>query len=1108
MLNGEWLDRINRWLKELKLHFYRKLGDVELSGFATFDQLTPQQAGKGKFKPMPSGTKWGAKWQYAWFKAALKLPAEAKGQRIVFRPCAFDFEWGMEGLAFVDGKCRQAIDFAHQEILLASPARGGEKFNVLIEAYAGHGPMVCDGGPVSLDRQTVPEPPPRQRAIGASSFGVWQEDAFQLWLDANALLQLRNNIEPDSLRVAKIDAGLRDFTLIADLELPADEMLGTLRAARKRLAPLLASRNGDTVPTLHCWGHGHLDVAWLWPLAETQRKTARTFANQLELAAMYPRHRFMQSQAELYDMCKRLYPELYSRVKKAVAKGTIIADGGMWVEADTNIAGGEALIRQFLLGKEFFGRELGVDCKVLWLPDVFGYSGALPQILRGCGIDYFATAKIFWKYHGGQDFPFNSFQWEGIDGTSVLAHLFNNYNSFTDPGATIGQWKRRVQKDDIETKIMSFGYGDGGGGPNREHVEYMLRQADLEGAPRCVYSSPREFFEDLKKRDFGDNRYVGELYFQAHRGTYTTQARTKRGNRKSEFALREAEAWASVASAVGGFKVPAEELDSAWKKLLVNQFHDILPGSSIHRVYEEAEKTFDEVIDASAEIADDAARCVAGVSPARGEAVPALRKSRGAGSEASALMVFNSLNWPRVMLVELPRGFDSATDSSGNALRTQKIGGRTVAQIEVPSFGYATILPGRVQWHARTGREFVRACEPTKLMDKMPMPQNATAALGQLKATPTLLENEFLRLRFDGRGQITSIWDKLADRELAAGSCNCFKMYKDVPSMWDAWDIDSVYKLTPVELAVPARVEVLAQGPLIAGLRITRMLNNSPMSQEVSLASGSRRVDFTTSIDWRERHKMLKVGFEVDIHASEALHEIQFGHVRRPNHASNVFDADRFEVTNHKWSALCEGGRGFGVLNDCKYGLNVTGKSINLTLLRSPLAPDQTADLGPQEFTYAIYPFTGPLVCSQLVREGYELNVSPLVVEGGTRRGGPVSSSAYPGRERAEEAHGQDAHVTDGVADVPSARSFLQTDSPAIIVEAVKPAQDGSGDIILRLYESLGTTARCMLQTALGATSATGCNMLEEPQRAIRVNKGRIALQFRPFEIKTLRLTK
>jgi alpha-mannosidase len=1069
MLNSEWLDRIDRWLREIKLHFYRKLADVELSGFTTMEQLTPVQAAKGKFRPMPAGTRWGAKWEYAWFKASLKLPPEAKGQRIVFRPTPFAHEWGMEGLVFVDGKCRQGIDWAHQEILLANPARGGEKFDILIEAYAGHGPCICEGGPVSLHRQTVPEPPPKARAVGESSLGVWQEDAFQLWLDANALLQLRNNLQPDSLRVAKIDAGLRDFTLIADIELPTAEMLASFRAARKRLAPLLAARNGDTAPTLHCWGHGHLDVAWLWPLAETERKTARTFANQLELSAMYPQHRFMQSQAELYAMCKRLYPDLYSRVKKAVAKGTIIADGGMWVEADTNITGGESLIRQFLLGKEFFSSELGVDCKVLWLPDVFGYSGALPQILRGCGIDYFATAKIFWSYHGGQKFPYNSFRWEGIDGTSVLAHLFNSYNSATDPGTTIKQWNQRVQKDDIDTKIMSFGHGDGGGGPAREHVEYLLRQKNLEGAPRCMYSSPREFFEDLEARGYGDNRYVGELYFQAHRGTYTTQARTKRGNRKSEFALREAEVWASIASAVGGFEVPATELDAAWKKLLVNQFHDILPGSSLHRVYEEAEKTFEDVIDVSNSIADKAAMQLS---------------SRGATTKANALMVFNSLNWPREMLVELPEGFDSATDLSGNALRTQKIDDQTVAQIEAPSFGYATVLPGEGKWHGRSARESVGASEPSEIMGKMPMPQNATAALGQLKATPTLLENEFLRLQFDARGQITSIWDKLADRELSAGPCNCFKMYKDVPSMWDAWDIDSVYKLTPVELDAPADIEVIGAGPLIAGLRITRRLNNSLMSQEVSLTSGSRRVDFATAIDWQERHKMLKVAFEVDIHASEAIHEIQFGHIRRPNHASNVFDADRFEVTNHKWSALCEAGRGFGVLNDCKYGLNVAGKSINLTLLRSPLAPDMTADLGPQEFTYAIYPFTGPLVCSDLVREGYELNVSPLVVEGKA----PQSPAGK---------------TPSGVGE-----SFLQIDSPAIIVEAIKPAQDGSGDVVVRLYESLGTTSRCTLQTALKATAATQCNMLEEPQRPIKIKEGTIALQFRPFEIKTLRLAR
>ncbi|MBM4039308.1 MAG: alpha-mannosidase, partial [Planctomycetes bacterium] len=902
-LTTEWRSRIEQWRNTLEKLCYRKLADVPLSGFVTKEQLRPREALKRAFKPMPVGTPWGAKWEYAWFRAAVKLPSEAKGEWVVFRcgtGTGFTGDPGGEGRFIVNGRETGGRDWHHPQVTLTTKGVPGRKFDILMEAYGGHGPMNCGGGPVPHGELTVPEPPPAQQTVRPCSFGIWDEEVFQAWVDVQTLIELRDKLDPDSLRVSEIDEGLRQFTLLADLELPRAEMLATIRAARKRLKPLLACTNGSTSPLLYCYGHSHIDVAWLWPLAETERKCARTFATQLALMEMYPEYKFLQSQPHLFRMTQRLYPDVYARIKAAAKRGQWLSEGGMWVEADTNVSGGEALIRQFLHGKRFYREELGVDCELMWLPDVFGYSGAMPQIMAGCGIKYFSTQKIFWNYNGGDPFPYNTFWWEGIDGTRVLSHFHNDYNSQTNPATLIQRWKERVQKDGLNARIVPFGWGDGGGGPTRLHLEFLRRQRDLEGAPRTVIASPLDFFhaEEAKRSDWPV--YVGELYYQCHRGTYTTQAKTKRGNRKCEMALREAEMWGAAAAAAGKLRYRAKVMDEAWKGVLLNQFHDIIPGSSIHRVYEEAEALHAQVLATANAVAVKAA-----------EALTTTRHSALATRHSVA--VFNSLSWDRSALVPLPKGFKGA-ECNGQALTTQRIGSALYAEALVPSCGWSTLIAGR----------------------KTPVTE-------AVKATERGMENDCLRLRLNDRGEITSLVDKATGHELAAEPMNAFRLYKDVPRWFDAWDIDSTYELCPIELPEKASIEVIATGPLAAVVRLTRKISDSTVTQEVWLRRGSRRVEFRTRIDWRERHKLLKVAFPTNLHANEAIHEVQFGHLRRPTHRSRPFDADRFEVAQQKWTALAEEDRGAAVLNDCKYGVNVLGGSIALTLLRSPLAPDMTA---------------------------------------------------------------------------------------------------------------------------------------------------------------------
>ncbi len=1000
-LTPEWLQRIKRWEEWLWKMTYRPLGQVELDGFATTMRLTPEQAQAGSFQPMPVGTAWGSKWEYGWFKGQVVLPEAAQGKRI-----ALKLTPGGESLVWINGRVEGSVGWGHKEITLSRNAQAGTTYDLLIESYAGHGRITVGDGPNPHGYQTVPPAPAQQVKVGESTFGVWLEDVYQLALDMTTLHELRDGLDPLSLRVAEIDQGLMDATMIVDLELPEDEMLETVRKGRERLAGLLAKKNGPSMPTMHAFGHAHIDVAWLWPLAETERKMARTAINQMALFDEYPDHRFLQSQPHLYMMMKALYPELYERYKAEIKTGRLIPDGGMWIEADTNVSGGEALIRQVMYGQQFYRDELGVESHVLWLPDVFGYSGALPQILKGCGMIGFATQKITWAYGGGDPFPYNTFWWEGIDGSAIPAHIFTDYNSQTRPKAVFERWNTRLQKNGINSFILAFGWGDGGGGPERNHMEFLRRGADLEGLPKLKLSTPAEFFADLEKQGLPKERYVGELYFQSHRGTYTSQAKTKKGNRKSELALREAELWGSAAKALKGFAFDHKTLYDSWVKVMLNQFHDILPGSSIQRVYEEAETLYAEVLEDARETAHKAAQSFV--------------------SGTDGVTVFNSLNWPRKALVNVPGG---------------------QAEVEVPGCGWTTVkAPSLVGGH------------------------EARAFAGVIDGG-AFLENDLLRVEFNHNGEITRLMDKESGREQLKGLGNQLRMYKDVPDIWDAWDLNSMTEDAPVELEDNGRLEVFWSGPLVAKLRLTRKLHNSEMTQVISLRRSSRRVEFETGIDWQESHKLLKVNFPTNIHADEAVHEVQFGHLRRPNHKSRPYDADRFEVSAHKWSALTEEGRGVAVLNDSKYGLSVKGNSLNLTLLKSGTAPDMVADRGFQTFTYALYYWNGSLSESGVVQEAYDLNVPVLTVAGSAGEGSLFSVSA-----------------------------------PNVIVETVKPAEDGSGAVIVRLYEAMRTATRCTLGTALPVKSVALTNLVEEQGEVVPVTDGTMVLEFRPFEIKTVRL--
>ena len=649
-MRPEWEDRLKHWLNTLKKEFYQPMGVIELEGCSTYDLLSPEEAETLSFAAMPEGTAWGHTWEYAWFRGDIAPTEDMQGKQLVM-----DLHAGGEATLFVNGEAfgtRRAewVKESHHYIcdqVLTQSFTPGQTFHLLMEAYAGHDfpqsetGLHCSTGPIRPDENDYAprDEQETRQTVGRSTWGIWHEEAYQLWMDVMTLNLTRQAVDETSLRMSRLEEALETFMLEVDFEQPREKRLQDYVRVREMLKPALAARNGSTMPRFSAIGNAHLDVCWLWPYRETERKVACTFAQQLRLMDMYPDYQFLQSTPETYQICKTLYPELYEKIKEKIRQGQWIADGSMWVEPDTNMTSGESLIRQLLHGKRFYKEEFGIDCQTLWLPDTFGYSAVLPQILKGCNVRYLTTQKIFWTYNGSDRFPYHYFTWQGMDGSEITSFLHMDYTSRTDPATVAGRWRDRVQKRDLDRFLLPFGYGDGGGGPTRDDIEYIRREGDLEGVPRVTMEAPEKFFRDyLEEEGAPKNRYVGELYFQCHRGTYTGQAAIKRGNRKSELALREAEMWAVAAMEKAAY--PLSLLDQCWKYVLLNQFHDILPGSSIARVYDEARALYVEIL--------AQARAIA-------------KASCAALTEGDGVTYFNSLSWERKALVETPQGFGFAT---------------------------------------------------------------------------------------------------------------------------------------------------------------------------------------------------------------------------------------------------------------------------------------------------------------------------------------------------------------------------------------------------------------------------------------------------------------
>ena len=1072
-IGRQWDERLKMWDEAFERNLYIQLGEVELMGFTTMEQMTLEQAKRQCFRPFPRGTGWGEKWEYGWFMSSVKIPDSAVGKRVLLRLGA-----GPEMLVYVNGVEAGSIDSRHAMVELTDCAAFGEIFEICAECYAGHGVRPECGGIYEREDVPVPEPEACQCVVGSSHFGIQDQEMFAAYADYHTLYELWKALPEGDLRAMQIGQALQQFTCIVDFEAPQPRRSESVREGKRVLAPLLEKRNGDTAPDFTIFGQSHLDLAWLWPQAETRRKAARTYSNQLALMERYPDYRFLLCSPTVLEYLKQYYPKLFQRVKEKAATGQFVPEGAVYVESDTNLPGGESLIRQFVLGKRWFRKEFGTDSKVAWLPDTFGFSGALPQIMKGCGVSWFATQKLLRCDPECEQFPYNLFWWEGIDGTRILSHLFKKNNAVFTSGALRERWEKdRNQRQDIDVFMFPFGYGDGGGGPTELMVETAMRCKDLEGAPRCRMESPAAFFERLDQGKI-ENVYYGELYLAWHRGTYTAQARIKRGVRKAEYALREAEYLAGLLRLAGnteGEKEILHKLEELWELLLFQEFHDILPGTSIERVNREAEHALEQVEQESRRLA--------------GELLDRL-----AGGRA----VFNSLSWERNYRgIELPpcgyvRLRDPAVpgdENCGEQTRECTVGDEDCGE-QTRECAAGDENCGEQTRECAVGdencgeqtRECAAGDEDCEEQTRECVPGEGSSGRSAVECAAQggeyAFNNVFISACVDRQGRITSLKDRISGYEYVEKPLNQWRLYRDVNVDYDAWELGRMYEQVPEKLEGNCTFQVERMPDGSATVVVERREEHFTAIQKIHFSWDSPRIDFETEIDWQERHRLLKVDFPTTVYTKEVLQEIQFGYIRRPTHRSRQYEKDLYETCHHKYAVLTDGENGFAVLNDCKYGLSAQDSRLSLTLLRAPVIPDMTADLGIQRFTYSILPFSGPFVRSRVTEEAYEQNVDVTVsVENSLERNVPFESV-----------------------------SFFRLEGGHTVLETCKPAFDREQGVVLRIYEAKGCGGETTLSVPVSVRRAYACNMLEEAQQELELKEGRIRLRFHAFEIKTIML--
>ncbi|MCL2221721.1 MAG: alpha-mannosidase [Oscillospiraceae bacterium] len=985
-----------------------------------------------------------------WFRAIYTVPQEFHEKPLWLYVRTQIEEWddgkNPQFLLFSNGDILQGIDMNHREVLLETSAAAKAEYRLDLQAYTGT---------LHSEFKLIVE----AREIDPEIMGLY----YDLRVPLNAFPKL----EKDGKARRELELALNNAINILDLRTPySDNFYASVNQARnylKKTVYTALAGYDDVVAT--CIGHTHIDVAWWWTVEQTREKTARSFATVLKLMDEYPEYKFMSSQPQLYEFLKTRYPELYSRVKERISEKRWEPEGGMWVESDTNVTSGESLIRQFMHGKRYFRDEFGLDNRILWLPDVFGYTGALPQIMAGCGIDYFMTTKLSWNQFN--KIPNDTFLWRGIDGTEILTHFvttlgvgqdeenfFTTYNGNLHPDAIIGGWNRYQNKNINNDILISYGYGDGGGGPTRAMLETSKRmEKGMTGIPKVRQAFTRTYFDELASKVSGNPRlnvWEGELYFEYHRGTLTSMARNKRANRKSEFQMMDLE----LLSVLAKRNLPSDDYENAWKTILMNQFHDILPGTSIHEVYEVTKREYEQ---ARANIDGHISSLLAELS---GDSdcsnTDCYLSGKGCAADNEEIItVFNTTGFTRDDIVLLGersakaiKGFDSVTH-----LVQQTSDGAVAFLKNIPPKGWRVFYTTS----AETG-------------DNTQSDANSPFILGENNR----LETPFYVVTIDENGLISGLYDKENCREVIQDGkrANLMCMYEDKPIYYDNWDIDVFYTEKSWDITSLTHFEWTDFGPVRATLEIKREISSSIISQKIRFYAESRRIDFETTVDWKESQHLLKVHFPVNIHTDEATFDIQFGNLTRKTHSNTSWDMARFESCGQKWVDLSEGHYGVSLLNDCKYGHSVKDSCIGLTLIKSGIEPNPVTDQEVHEFVYSLYPHKGNWRDGGTVKQGYFLNQQSLISPGAAKVG---------------------------------FFSLASSDSDNVVIETIKPAEDGDG-IILRVYECDNSLSNAVITLGRPLRSAEECNMLEDKICDVDFSDNKVRFQIKPYEIKTIRI--
>ena len=967
--------------------------------------------------------------RYLWLERTVKLPEAKEGCETVglfdFGETGGGYNSGFESLLYVDGHPYQGVDTHHKEVIF----RGKEGKEVCLTFLLWTG-LEGGGEHTSFYHQC------RQADVA-----YLHKKTDELYYFAKAITETLLLLPPENEQYAKLKAALdRTFSCINWDE---ESFYETAEKAHDMLMDELDRMEKSTEVTVNVVGHTHIDVAWLWRLKHTREKAQRSFSTVLRLMELYDEYIFLQTQPQLYKYVKEDCPELYEKIRQKAAEGKWEPDGGMWVEADCNLSSGEALVRQFLYGTRFLEQEFGKKCEYLWLPDVFGYSWALPQILKQCEINTFMTTKISWNQFNS--IPDDLFWWRGIDGSEILTYFVNTpgegqdmdtryatYNGMVTPHAVLGSWNKFKNKDLSRDTLISYGYGDGGGGVTRDMLELRRAMDVIPGLPHVKSVQAGEFFRKLHENVENTDRYVhtwdGELYLEYHRGTYTSQAYNKKTNRHMENKLVQTEWLSSLAYILGG-GYAGQELNDSWECVLLHQFHDIIPGSSIHEVYEDSRINYRTAEERADHVWEEALKTV-------------IQEKEHTYSVYST----NSFGGKELVLIpEQEEG--SFTDGSGRKLEAQKTEKGYEVQVETEPFSAIPVIfkPGE---------------------KKAAVPKTASSFDGSSVETPRY------SIAWNEEGQLTRIYDKRVERSvLKEGQLgNVLEVYEDKPINFDAWDIDIFYTQKMERAKLAKAPELVENGSLKAVVRFVFRYHKSVIQQDMTVFRDSGNIDFVTRVDWQETHRLLKAAFYTDIRSVKASYDIQFGHVERPTHWNTSWDWARFEVCGHKWADLSETGYGVSLLNNCKYGYSIKDQAIKLSLLKSAVYPDTEADKGTHEFTYSLYPHEGSVTEGGTIEAASRLN---------------LPAQAVPGQ----------------FADQ---RKIVKVSTDRVQIDAVKKAED-EDCLIVRLHECRGGRGKVKLSSEFPVKKLVPCNLLEH-DCGEAVEGAEAVFPITPFEIKTFKM--